>query len=81
MTPVELDPEGAVPLYQQLAAVIRRQIESGKLLPNRPIPSELQLQQTYDVSRDTARHALKMLREAGLVVTVQGKGTFVVERE
>nr|WP_246595858.1 GntR family transcriptional regulator [Actinoplanes auranticolor] len=68
-------------MYQQLAAVIRTQIETGELVPNRPIPSELRLQQTYDVSRDTARHALKVLREAGLVVTVRGKGTYVTERE
>jgi GntR family transcriptional regulator len=78
---VQLDPEGPIPLYQQLADVIRSQIEREELLRNRPVPSELQLQQTYDVSRDTARHALKVLRDAGLVVTVRGKGTYVAERE
>jgi DNA-binding GntR family transcriptional regulator len=79
-TPV-LDPEGPVPLYAQLADVLRGQIEAGDLAVNRPVPSELTLQQTYGVSRDTARHALKVLREAGLVVTIRGKGTYVAKPE
>lgn len=72
-----LDPDGPVPLYQQLADRLREQIAAGTLPANRPIPSENTLQQTYGVSRDTARHAIALLREAGLVVTVRGKGTFV----
>jgi len=73
----DLDPEGPVPLYAQLAEVLRAQIVAGELQPNRPVPSELTLQQTYGVSRDTVRHALRVLREEGLVVAVRGKGTYV----
>lgn len=76
---VDLDPDGPVPLYAQLAEVLRRQIASGELAANRPVPSELTLQQTYGVSRDTVRHALEVLRDEGLVVTVRGKGTYVAE--
>lgn len=75
--PADLDPDGPVPLYAQLADVIRQQIAAGELAANRPVPSELSLQQTYGVSRDTVRHALDILREEGLVVTVRGKGTYV----
>lgn len=78
MSARELDPDGPVPLYQQLADVLREQIETGELAPNRPVPSETTLQQAYDVSRDTARHALKLLREAGIVTTIRGKGTYVL---
>jgi GntR family transcriptional regulator len=77
---MNLDPDGPVPLYQQLADELRRQIEAGLLLPNRPVPSESTLQQEYGVSRDTARHALQVLRDAGLIVTVRGKGSYVAER-
>jgi GntR family transcriptional regulator len=80
VTTRELDPDGPVPLYAQLAAVLRAQIAAGELAANRLVPSELTLQQTYDVSRDTVRHALDLLREEGLVVTVRGKGTYVTER-
>jgi GntR family transcriptional regulator len=77
---MDLDPDGPVPLYQQLADELRRQIEAGELLPNRPVPSETTLQQQYGIARDTARHALRLLREAGLIVTVRGKGSYVRER-
>jgi GntR family transcriptional regulator len=76
----ELDRDGPVPLYAQLAAVLREQIASGQLPANRPVPSELTLQQTHDISRDTVRHALRILQDEGLVVTVRGKGTYVAEK-
>jgi GntR family transcriptional regulator len=70
----QLDP---TPLKVQLAAVLRAQIESGALEPGKPIPSESYLQQEHGVSRGTVREAVALLREAGLVVTIQGRGTFV----
>ena len=71
------NPLSAVPLYEQLANLITGQIERGELRPGQPLPSELHLQQTYDVSRGTVRQAMRVLRERGLVVTVQARGTFV----
>jgi GntR family transcriptional regulator len=75
------NPLSATPLYRQLASLLAEQIESGKLKPGQPLPSELRLQQTYDVSRGTVRMAMKVLREAGLVVTVQARGTYVAEQD
>jgi GntR family transcriptional regulator len=72
-----LDPEGPVPLYVQLADLLEEQIKKGALQPNRPIPSEATLQQQHGVSRGTARRAVDLLRERGLVSTVAGKGTYV----
>jgi GntR family transcriptional regulator len=74
------NPLSAVPLYEQLANLLGEQIESGKLRPGQPLPSELHLQQTYSVSRGTVRQAMRLLRERGLVVTVQARGTYVVDR-
>ncbi|WP_250399427.1 GntR family transcriptional regulator [Streptomyces cellostaticus] len=75
-----LDPMSARPLYIQLADVIARQIASGKLAPDRPIPSENHLAEEYGVARLTARRTAQELRERGLIVTVRGKGSFVVEQ-
>ncbi|WP_229076068.1 GntR family transcriptional regulator [Actinoplanes sp. DH11] len=80
MTTPTLDPDGPVPLYEQLAEILRGQIRSGALPPNRPVPSETTLQQQYGIARDTVRHSLRLLREEGLVVTVRGKGTYVADR-
>ncbi|GAB2791665.1 hypothetical protein GCM10027073_24920 [Streptomyces chlorus] len=78
--PTALDPMSARPLYVQLADVIAKRIESGELAPDRPIPSENHLADEYGVARLTARRTAQELRERGLIVTVRGKGSFVVEQ-
>jgi len=69
-----------VPRYQQIAAILRARIEAGKLAPGQRIPSEPTLMQEFGVARNTARHAIGLLRDEELVVTVPGVGTFVRSR-
>lgn len=69
-----LDP---VPLKVQLADELRARIESGDLPPGKPVPSESYLQQEHGVSRGTVREAMGILRDDGLVITIQGRGTYV----
>ena len=80
MIDARLDFEGPTPLYIQVADAIEARIKAGELLPNRPVPSENRLVQEYGIARGTARKALELLRERGLVVTVPGRGTFVVDQ-
>ncbi|HEY7223054.1 MAG TPA: GntR family transcriptional regulator [Micromonosporaceae bacterium] len=72
-----IDPESSTPLYRQLADILTARIKTGALANGRPIPSEVQLQQEFGVARGTARKAVAALRDAGLVHTVMGKGTYV----
>lgn len=67
----------AEPLHEQLAAILRAQIDKGELQPGQRLPSELALQQTYDLARGTVRRALKLLRDEGKIVTYLGRGSFV----
>ncbi|RLP84410.1 GntR family transcriptional regulator [Micromonospora sp. BL4] len=76
-----VDEMSPVPFYVQLADLLAKQIESGKLKPRQPLPSETQLQQEYGVARGTVRSAVRLLRERGMVVTFTGRGTYVAERE
>ncbi len=76
-----IDHEGATPVYVQVADVIAARIERGDLVPNRPIPSETAMQQEFGIARGTARKAVDVLRERGLVVTVRGRGSFVAQPE
>jgi GntR family transcriptional regulator len=74
----EYDPLAPVPRYRQIAEILRRRIEQGELIPNRPIPSEVQLEQEFGVARATARKAVALLREWGLITTVPGLGSYVL---
>lgn len=69
-----LDRESPVPLYRQLADVLRRQIAEEGL---RRLPGLVTLQQRYEVSRPTVEEAVKILIEEQLVYVSPGKGTFV----
>jgi DNA-binding GntR family transcriptional regulator len=72
---VTVDPDSATPLYIQVASLLRARIESGELTSR--LPSLRTITQEYGVSHITAEKAVQSLREAGLVVTVVGRGTFV----
>jgi len=75
-----VSPYSDVPVYKQVAAILRDQITSGELRALDPLPSETALAQTYGVGRDTVRHALAVLRDEGLVFTVAQRGTYVGPR-
>ena len=64
--------------YRQIADEIRGHIASGKLRPGDIVPSELSLAETHSVSRGTARSALAVLVDEGLVEVVPGQGRRVV---
>lgn len=74
---MEIDHSSAVPPYRQLAEILRGQIGSGELAPGAMVPSVKRLRQQYGVAETTARKAVALLRDEGLVESVTGWGTFV----
>ena len=70
---------GASTAYDRLAANIRAQILSGELSPGDQLPTEQDLSGHYEVSRNTAREALRVLASQGLLTVKRGVsgGTFV----
>lgn len=74
----EIDHEISVPVWRQLAAILRRQIRSGEIQLDHVLPSEPQLEQRYHLSRTSVRKAIGLLRDEGLVITIAGRGTYVV---
>ncbi len=77
----QINPRGAEPPYRQIAAWLRARIEAGEFRPGEdPLPSEKDLIQLFGVARDTARRAVQVLRDEGLVVTVPQRGTYVAEQ-
>ncbi len=69
----------SVPLYLQVKNTLEAEIREGKYGADQRLPSERELCERFDVSRMTARQALKELERDGLVFSRVGKGTFVNE--
>lgn len=65
------------PASQQLAAVIRAEIRSGKLEPGAKVLSIRDLAKKYGVAPMTAQTAVEILRAENLVYTSPGRGSFV----
>jgi DNA-binding GntR family transcriptional regulator len=68
------------PMYRKIAESLRQQIEAGVLGPGTQLPTEIELREHYDASRNTVRDAIKWLTSLGLVETRPGQGTFVVRK-
>lgn len=66
------------PRYEDIAAFLRVEIAGG--IPGTRLPSEAELCDRFEVSRMTARAALQVLDNEGLIVRRRGKGTFVAPR-
>jgi GntR family transcriptional regulator len=69
--------ESNVPLYQQLADILKRNINGGILKPEELIPTEQQICDRFEVSRSTVRRAIKELETDGLIIRIKGRGTFI----
>lgn len=72
-----LDRRSFKPIYFQLGELIQNLIDDGKLEHGMQLPSERELMDHFDISRNTVRKAIDSLISDGLVYRVQGKGTFV----
>lgn len=69
----------AKPLYQIVVESILGEISTGQLAADQRIPSEHELCQIYSVGRNTIRRAISELVNDGVLRTVPGVGTFVVD--
>ena len=69
--------ESPAPLYARVKQAIVQKIRSGAWLPNSKLPSESELLNQLGVSRMTINRALRELTIEGLLVRMQGVGTFV----
>jgi GntR family histidine utilization transcriptional repressor len=74
-----MDPVAPAPLYAGVKQMIRARIDSGEWAPNSRVPSENDLVATLGVSRMTANRALRELASEGVLVRLQGVGSFVAE--
>lgn len=70
-----------IPLYYQVASVLRQNIYNDVYSAGDRLPSEEELAREFQVSRATLREAISQLVQAGELVRRHGLGTFVTTKE
>jgi len=68
-----------IPYYHQLIEIIKQNVKEGVWLPGDQIPSEMELCETFGVSRTVVRQALRELKSENLIIKRKGKGTFIAK--
>ncbi|WP_152655640.1 trehalose operon repressor [Oceanobacillus sp. CFH 90083] len=63
-------------IYQEMV----QKIEKGTFQANEFLPSENELAEQYETSRETIRKALNLLAQNGYIQKIRGKGSTVIER-
>ena len=76
----EIDHHSAVPVFRQLAEILRGMITSGEVPAGEALPSIPYLSQEYGIADGTVKKAIQVLKDEGLVIGVPGKGTFVIDQ-
>jgi GntR family transcriptional regulator len=74
---VEIDHSSPVPLYEQVAAAIRRAIAEGEARSGERLPPARDLAAVLGVNANTVFRALRTLRDEGLVECRRGRGVSV----
>jgi len=69
--------KGELPLYLQVKTTLKERIEAETYKDGELLPSELELQKMFNVSRITIRQAMSELSNEGYIFRIRGKGTFV----
>lgn len=75
-----IDRQSPVPVYYQIEQYIEEWIKEKNLQPGDRVPSEREWIEKFNVSRMTIRQAVMDLVNAGVLVRLKGKGTFVSEQ-
>ena len=68
-----------MPIYMQIADWVTARIEDESWHPGHRLPAERAMAADWGVAYLTIRRAMAELRDRGLIVSVQGRGTYVIE--
>jgi GntR family transcriptional regulator of arabinose operon len=74
-----LKADSDLPKYKQLAEKLSQDILAGKYEAGHKLPSEAALVRRYGTSRITVGHAMRELKQRGLIARIAGSGTYVTK--
>ena len=76
-TELLLSPHSSTPMYAQIVEQVVAKVMAGEWAEGRPLPSIRELASASGVSVITVKRAYLELEHAGVIVTRQGKGSYV----
>ena len=76
---IVLDMRSEAPIYVQIVEQVRQRVASGELRPGDQLPTVRQMATDLRVNFNTVARAYRLLDEAGLISTQQGRGTYIWE--
>ncbi len=76
---IKIDFRSREPIYVQIMEQIRQMVATGELQQGDQLPTVRQMATELRVNFNTVARAYRMLDEAGLISTQQGRGTYIWE--
>jgi GntR family transcriptional regulator len=76
---LQLDFHSGLPIYTQIVNQVQSQLANGMLKPGDQLPTVRALAQELRVNFNTVARAYRILDEARIISTQQGRGTFITE--
>jgi GntR family transcriptional regulator len=76
---ITIDLRSDVPIYIQIVEQVRRQVVDGGLKPGDQLPTVRALASDLRINFNTVSRAYRLLDEAGVISTQQGRGTYILE--
>lgn len=76
---IHIDFRSGIPIYTQIVEQVKQQLVSGLLKPGDQLPTVRALALELRVNFNTVARAYRLLDEAGVISTQQGRGTYILE--
>jgi GntR family transcriptional regulator len=76
---IHLDLRSDIPIYIQIVEQVRQLVAGGQLKPGDQLPTVRALASDLRVNFNTVARAYRLLDEAGIISTQQGRGTYILD--
>jgi GntR family transcriptional regulator len=76
---LQIDFRSGLPIYTQIVNLVQAQVASGILKPGDQLPTVRALAEELRVNFNTVARAYRILDEARIISTQQGRGTYITE--
>jgi GntR family transcriptional regulator len=76
---LEIDFRSGIPIYVQVVERIKERLAAGQLRPGDQLPTVRSLAMELRVNFNTIARAYRIMDDAGIISTQQGRGTFILE--